>query len=66
VGLVLRRLPKHVQEAVAAGGVVVTGGNALFAGGSDGLNLRWKCLWYEDLFAQQLVVLVYGWVAVSS
>jgi actin-related protein 5 len=32
VGLVLRRLPKHVREAVAAGGVVVTGGNALFAG----------------------------------
>lgn len=32
VGLVLRRLPTHVREAVAAGGVVVTGGNALFAG----------------------------------
>jgi hypothetical protein len=32
VGLVLRRLPKHVREAVASGGVVVTGGNALFAG----------------------------------
>jgi hypothetical protein len=36
VGLVLRRLPKHVREAVAAGGVVITGGNALFAGGSRG------------------------------
>jgi hypothetical protein len=29
-----RRLPKHVWEAVAPGGIVVTDGNALFAGGA--------------------------------
>jgi hypothetical protein len=44
LGLVLRRLPKHVREAVAAGGVVVTGGNALFAGGSQGWISRLDCL----------------------
>lgn len=32
LGLVFQRLPKHVGDAVAAGGVVLTGGNACFAG----------------------------------
>lgn len=34
LGLVFQRLPKHVGDAVAGGGVVLTGGNACFAGGS--------------------------------
>lgn len=32
LGLVFQRLPKHVGDAVTAGGVVLTGGNACFAG----------------------------------
>lgn len=32
LGLVFQQLPKHVGDAVAAGGVVLTGGNACFAG----------------------------------
>jgi len=32
LGLVFQRLPKHIGDAVAAGGVVLTGGNACFAG----------------------------------
>jgi hypothetical protein len=32
LGLMFRRLPKHIAEAVTAGGVVLTGGNACFAG----------------------------------
>jgi actin-related protein len=28
----LRRLPKHISAAVAAGGVILTGGNVLFPG----------------------------------
>jgi hypothetical protein len=65
VGLVLRRLPRHVREAVAAGGVVVTGGNALFAGGWVGVAVgrhqsigsdaalvcRHVCEWRRSLLA---------------
>lgn len=32
LGLVFQRLPKHIGDAVAAGGAVLTGGNACFAG----------------------------------
>jgi hypothetical protein len=38
LGLVFQRLPKHVGDAVAAGGVVLTGGNACFAG-TQGVQL---------------------------
>jgi hypothetical protein len=32
LAMVFRRLPKHMADAVAAGGAVLTGGNACFAG----------------------------------
>jgi cell division ATPase FtsA len=53
LGLVFQRLPKHIGDAVAAGGVVLTGGNACFAGGQQSL-----CGWVWGgggvLFCQRL------------
>lgn len=42
MGLVFQRLPKHVGDAVAAGGVVLTGGNACFAGECRQQHGSWR------------------------